>query len=261
MTSKPVFPTKLHQDMAELIRDYFLAVPGVDTVLVVNSCARGQAVPESDLDFAILTNHDITPGEVRKIETSWKIHLKTQRTFVKYQQSNQFAHLHLDIIDGTYKPGSLERGEPIDYFEIEIGNQICYSAPMGNAGPYFKELQNKWLPYYDEERRQQRLTMSRSACEYDLDHIPLFTKRELYFQSLDILFKAFQEYLQTLFISKKVYPIAYNKWIKEQIVKWLNMPDLYPMLPPILSVGNIEGDELVVKASMLRQLLNGVTND
>jgi predicted nucleotidyltransferase len=60
MTFKPSFPTKLHQDTAELVRDYFLAIPGVDTVLVVNSCARGQAVPESDLDFAILTKPDIT---------------------------------------------------------------------------------------------------------------------------------------------------------------------------------------------------------
>ena len=50
-----------------------------------------------------------------------------------------------------------EKGEPIDYFEIEIGNQICYSAPMENAGPYFKELQSKWLPYYNEELRLQRL--------------------------------------------------------------------------------------------------------
>jgi hypothetical protein len=54
MTSRPSFPTLLHQDAAELVRDYFRTIPNVDSVLVVNSCARGQAVPESDLDFAIL---------------------------------------------------------------------------------------------------------------------------------------------------------------------------------------------------------------
>jgi len=261
MDRKPIFPTKIHQDTAELIRDYFLAIPGVDTVLVVNSCARGLAVPESDLDFAILTKPGITPGEANEIESSWTRYLENQPTFLKYKQSHQFAHLHLDLIDGNYRPGSLERGEPIDYFEVEIGNQLCYSAPMDNPGPYFEELQNKWLPYYDEELRQQRLMKSRIACEYDLDHIPFFMKRGLFFQSLDILSKSFQEYLQTLFISKKVYPIAYNKWIKEQIVKWLNMPELYPKLPPVLSVGNIESNELVDKASMLRQLLNNVAND
>ena len=64
----------------------------------------------------------------------------------------------MDIIDGNYKPAILEPGEPGDSFEIEIGNQIVYSAPMNNAGPYFQQLQNKWLPYYDEELRSARLT-------------------------------------------------------------------------------------------------------
>ncbi len=109
--------------------------------------------------------------------------------------------------------------------------------------------------------RLQRLAMTRNACEYDLNHIPFFMKRELYFQAFDILCKAFQEYLQTLFIANKIYPIAYNKWIKEQIVKWLNMPDLYPKLSPILSVSDIESNEIIEKANMLRRLLNNLTNE
>jgi hypothetical protein len=53
MTLKPVFPTKLHHNTAELVNNYFRAITKVDTVLVVNACASGQAVPDSDLDFAI----------------------------------------------------------------------------------------------------------------------------------------------------------------------------------------------------------------
>ncbi|MBL0183941.1 MAG: hypothetical protein IPP96_17300 [Chitinophagaceae bacterium] len=261
MIFKPNFPTTLHQDSAELVRDYFLTIPNVDTVLVVNSCARGQAVPESDLDFAILVNPDTTPTEIRKIQADWQIYSERQPTFLKYKQSNQFAHLHLDIIDGSYTPTILEIGVASDFFEIEIGNQICYSAPMGNAGLYFQELQNKWLPYYNEELRLQRLAMTRNGCEYDLRHIPFFIKRGLYFQAFDILCKAFQEYLQTLFIANKTYPIAYNKWIKEQVVKWLNQPDLYPKLSPILSVSNIESNEINVKAKILLELLNKLTNE
>jgi predicted nucleotidyltransferase len=261
MTFKPTFPTSLHQDSAELIRDYFLRIPNVDTVLVVNSCARGQAVPESDLDFAILVNPNTTSTEIKKIEVAWQTYSNSQPTFLKYKQSNPFAHLHLDIIDGNYIPTILEIGVASDYFEIEIGNHICYSAPMDSAGNYFKELQNKWLPYYNEELRLHRLTMTRNACEYDLAHIPFFIKRRLYFQSFDILCKAFQEYLQTLFIANKTYPIAYNKWIKEQVVKWLNKPDLYPKLSPILSVSNIESNEINDKAQMLQELLNNLAND
>jgi predicted nucleotidyltransferase len=256
MTYKPSFPTMLHQDTAELVRDYFLAISNVDTVLVVNSCARGQAVPESDLDFAVLVKPETTPIQIENIETAWLSYSVNQPTFLKYKKSSQFAHLHLDIIDGSYTPTILEIGVASDFFEIEIGNQICYSAPMDHAGSYFQELQNKWLPYYNEELRLQRLTMTREACEYDLNHIPFFIKRGLYFQAFDILYKAFQEYLQTLFIANKTYPIAYNKWIKDQVVTMLNKPDLYPKLSPILSVSNIEGNEINDKVKMLRELLN-----
>ena len=249
------FPTKLHQDSAELIRDYFLAIPHVDTVLVVNSCARGKAVPESDLDFAILVNPDTSPDEIKIIEHVWRTYAEEQPTFLKYKQSSQFAHLHLDIIDGRYIPTNMEKGEPIDYFEIEIGNQICYSAPMDKPGSYFQDLRKKWLPYYDNDLRLARLTMSRNACHYDLDHIPFFIKRGLYFQAFDILYKSFQEYLQTLFIANETYPIAYNKWINEQVVKFLKKPELFPKLSPILSVTRIESNEINEKARMLRELL------
>jgi predicted nucleotidyltransferase len=194
MTFIPKFPTRLHQEAAELIRDYFLIIPDVDTVLVVNSCARGKGVPESDLDFAILVKPGITANEIKNIHTAWLTYSATQPTFLEYKHSTPFAHLHVDIIDGNYIPAIIEVGEPIDYFEVEIGNQICYSAPMENAGSYFQELQSKWLPYYSNDLRLQRLTMVHNACNYDLDHIPFFINRSLYFQAFDILCKAFQKY-------------------------------------------------------------------
>jgi hypothetical protein len=261
MINKPNFPTILHQDVAGMVSNYFLSIPTVDTVLIVNSCARGQAVAESDLDLAILVKPETTSTEIETIETSWFNYSASHPTLVSFTKSNPFAHLHLDIINGIYTPTILEIGVATDYFEIEIGNQICYSAPMYEAGIYFKELQNKWLPYYNEELRLQRFEMTRSACEYDLNHIPLFIKRGLYFQAFDLLYKAFQEYLQTLFIAQKTYPIAYNKWIKYQIVNVLNQPELYPKLSPILSVSNIESNEINNKVIMLRELLADLTFD
>lgn len=260
MALRPIFPTSLHEDAAESASEYFLAIPNVDTILIVNSCARGMAVSESDLDLAILIKPDTTPSEIKDIETDWLKFSTTQPTILRYKRSSQFAHLHLDIINGIYTPKNIEIGEPIDYFELEIGNQIRYSAPMGKAGSYFQILQGMWLPYYNEELRLIRLTASRNACEYDLSHIPFFINRGLHFQAFDILYKAFQEYLQTLFIANKTYPIAYNKWIKEQVSKWLNKPDLYPSLSPILSVSNIESNEINHKADMLRLLLNNLAN-
>lgn len=253
---KPKFPTSLHRYSAELIKEHFLKNPSVDTVLIVNSCARGQAVPESDLDFAILVKPGTDRNDIKSIEHSWEIFSEKQSTLLEFKQSSQFAHLHLDIIDGNYVPTLPEIGGPIDYFEIEIGNQICYSAPMNDPGSYFKELQNKWLPYYDEELRLQRLQVIKETCNYDLDHVPFLIKRQLYFHAFDILCKAFQKYLQTLFITNSVYPIAYNKWIKEQVAEWLKRADLYPKLSLILSITDIESKQINDKANNLRELLN-----
>lgn len=261
MSPKPVFPTQLHQDIAELARDYFRAIPNVDTVLIVNSCARGHATPDSDLDVAVLVRPEATSAEIAGIEAAWRAHIHRQPKYLAYRKSSPFAHLHLDVIDGKYTPQSIENGEPIDYFELEIGNQILYSAPFGTAGEYFRELRTKWLPYYDQELRAQRLAMCKCACEYDLNHISFFTKRGLHFQAFDILYKAFQEYLQALFIACKTYPLAYNKWIRYQLVELLHKPDIYQLLPPILSIGNIESNEVNEKAEMLRELLNALTDE
>ena len=260
MKNEPAFPTQLHENTARLVTDYFLNFPAVDTVLLVNSTARAKAVPESDLDFAILVKPGLTQTEIINMETGWQTFSEKQIIISEYKKSGPFAHLHLDIIDGQYTPGNIDAGEPIDYFEIEIGNQICHSLSMDKAGSFFQELQKKWLPYYHEELRMRRLALSEKACRYDLDHIPYLIKRGLHFHAFDILYNAFHKYLQTLFIANKIYPIAYNKWIKEQVVEWLNKPDLYLLLSTIISVHDIETDEINHKAKILGGLLNNLTN-
>ena len=260
MPGIPVFPTKIHEDTAQSVWDYFAQIPEVDTVLVVNSCARGQAVPESDLDFAILMKPDVRPSEIKMAEAAWHKHVGSHPAFARYKQSGPHALLHLDLIDGNYNPGIMEEGGGPDYFEIEIGNQVCYSAPLGEAGDYFRELQMKWMPYYDEELRLQRLAMTRESCEYELNHIPAYLERGLYFHSFDRLYVAFQKFLQAVFIAGKTYPIAYNKWIRLQVETWLNRPDLYRKLPSLLSVGNIESWEIQEKAIMIRELLDDITH-
>ena len=261
MTSLPVpsFPTTLHENVAKEIEQYFQGLPEIDTVLVVNSCARGQAVPESDLDFAILAKPATSEHQRTKIYSNWLAYSATNANIQTYKHSGAYAHIHLDIIEGKYVPQTIECGEPIDFFEVEIGNQLCYSAPMGQVGDYFLELRNKWLPYYDDTLRTERLTSLRKACVYDIDHVPKFMKRGLCFQAFEILYKAFHEYLQMLFIVNKTYPLAYNKWIKEQVVKWLALPSLYPLLPQLISITNIESDEMNDKAQMIRSLVNQLT--
>jgi hypothetical protein len=54
-----------------------------------------------------------------------------------------------------------------------------------------------------------------------------FLGRELYFQALDRFYPAFQGFLLALQFSRRTYPIAYNRWIREQVADNLGLPDLY----------------------------------
>lgn len=59
-------------------------------------------------------------------------------------------------------------------------------------------------------------------------HIPLYVRRGLYSQSLGRLWHVFQEFMQALFIAPRTYPIAYNKWVREQVEDSLGLPGSIP---------------------------------
>lgn len=254
MTADKLFPTSVHRDAAEVIVAHFAHVPGVDTVLLLNSCARGMGTPQSDLDAAVLVD-GLDSASIAHLQARWEAFYATDSTLQRLYRLGRFTAVHLDIIEGKYEPAVWDDGGGPDAFEIEIGNHIAYSAPLWRNGPKYEALRATWLPYYDETLRQQRLAMVRTACLYDLDFVPFYVGRRLYFQAFDRLYHAWQEFLQALFIARRVYPLAYNKWIRLQVADWLQLPALYAELPYILEIGRLESDELIDKAAYLRRLL------
>ncbi|HMQ63672.1 MAG TPA: hypothetical protein PKE06_23520 [Flavilitoribacter sp.] len=256
MNTSPVFPTSLHQAVADLAAGYFHRLPETDTVLVVNSCARGKAVPQSDLDMAILTNLELDPAAVAGMENAWSAFRDTQPVYDQFKRSGRFIQLHLDVIDGRFEPLDWDDGGGPDFFEVEVGNRLLYSVPLTGAGPRYQALRQQWLPYYGEALRIKRLEMVREACAHDLDHVAFYEKRDLHFQAFDRLYKGYQEFLQALFIARRTYPIAYNKWIRDQVVDILRLPELYPQLHQVMLAGNLQGGALGKKAEMLTRFLD-----
>jgi hypothetical protein len=80
--------------------------------------------------------------------------------------------------------------------------------------------------------------------------------RGLYFAAFDQQYRAFQMLLQAVFIARRTYPLAYNKWVREQVVEILELPELYAALPALLETPRLESDALVEKAAVLRELLD-----
>jgi hypothetical protein len=88
----------------------------------------------------------------------------------------------------------------------------------------------------------------------NLDHVPLFVDRGLHFQAFNRLYDALREFIQALFISRRIYPIAYDKWIRKQFHEILGEPDLYGSLVKLLEIKDFEGRALADGAENLRGL-------
>lgn len=66
------FPTALHREVADVVRSFFSAHERVDTILVVNSCARDRAVAGSDLDMAVLVAPTVPIEEIQSLTMKYK---------------------------------------------------------------------------------------------------------------------------------------------------------------------------------------------
>jgi predicted nucleotidyltransferase len=259
MTLNAAYPTAQHSDAASVITAFFAHNYDIESVLLLNSCARGKATRDSCLDIAVLARPEWLLGHEKRLETDWAAFEDHDATIRALKLTGRFSQVHLALINGVFTPTEQDEASGPDAFEVGIGNFLAYSVPLWERhtrSTYFDELKEAWLPYYDEGLRRKRLEAVRWFCLNNLAHIPLYLERGLYFQSFDRLYNAYQEFLQALFISRRTYPIAYNKWIHEQIVEILKMPELYAQLPRLFEIRDFESSELIQKAHEIERLLD-----
>ncbi len=247
----PAYPTPEHARAAQAVVELFSAVPEAEAVLLTCSCARGKASRDSCLDVSVLVPPDRTPG---RVEAFWEAH-RHDEPFRRLDAVGRYSHVDLVLLDGVFEPRPRGWTDGPDEFELEIGNALAWSVPLWARGGRLADLRQRWLPYYGDALRAARLADARRYCRNDLDHIPLYVERGLCFQSLGRLWNAFREFLQALFISRRVYPIAYDKWIREQVAEILGLEPLYRELTALFEISRLESDELAQKAAALGALL------
>jgi hypothetical protein len=207
------------------------------------------------LDILVLLSPKVLSTKRASLERQWNDLYGTDVVFKKLLKVGAYSHVDLEFVDGCFAPKPRGWTSGPDEFELDIGNTLVYSVPLFERGNRLKQLKAKWLPYYDERLRQERLKMVLLYCHNNLDHIPLYVDRGLSFQAFHRLYSAFREFLQALFISRRTYPIAYEKWIKEQVEEVLGMPELYAELPSLFEIGHFESREIAKKAELLNHLL------
>jgi hypothetical protein len=249
------YPTPEHQAAADVIVDYFVSNYQIDAVLLVNSCARGKATRDSCLDIIMLAKPDPSRSQLSDLQAGWDELEKSNEVIRTLYKVGKYSVVHPDFINGVFIPRERDEGGGPDDFEVEIGNFLAYSVPLWQGSDYLEQLKRQWLPYYDEELRRHRLDMVRWHCLNNLHHIPLYVERGLYFQSFDRLYNAYREFLQALFTARRTYPLAYNKWIQEQVEEILGLPELYRQLSHLFEIKQFESYEIAHKAQEVERLL------
>jgi hypothetical protein len=246
------YPAAAHERAAAAITEFFASRDEIDAVLLVNSCARGKATADSCLDMQVIVRPDV----VDRVDADFHTFAAESDAVAALLVAGRFSDLHLDVTDGVLIPGPIN-DEGIDWFEVSVGNLFVYSAPLFVRGDRLERLRTPWLPYYDEALRLERLQAARwFVLDNNLARIPWFLDRDLHFQAFDRFYRAFQGFLLGLHISRRMYPIAYNKWIREQIVENLGLPRLYDHLPKLFEFDRFESRALEAKAQGLRQLVD-----
>jgi len=249
------YPTPEHADAAAAVVEFFTGRGGVKAVLLTCSCARGRATPDSCVDISVLLASDLPVEDRRSLERDWTREYESNRVYQRLAGVGQYSHVDLDFTDGIFKEPSHGWTSGPDDFEVDIGNLLVYSVPLLECGARLGDLKREWLPYYGDDLRQRRRQIVTRCCVNNLRHVPLFAKRELHFQAFKRFYNALGGFLQSLFISKRVYPIAYDKWVKEQLVEILGLPEVYQTLVDLMTMRRFESDELVGKASSLEEML------
>lgn len=255
------YPTAQHRAAADRIVGFFSGQADVQAVLLTCSCARGKATRDSCLDVAVLVLPQVLAAKGQDLQQEWDSFYGSEQVFKSLLRVGEYSHVDLEFVDGSFVPPYHGWTTGADAFELEIGNLLVYSVPLWQRGDYLSQLQQDWLPYYDEGMRRARLAMVSRFCLNNLHHIPPFVERGLFFQSLNRLHDAFGEFLQALFISRRTYPIAYDKWVKEQVVEILELPELYRQLVSLLEIQDLESRELIGKAKALEGLLTAYGAD
>jgi hypothetical protein len=238
----------------EDIASYFDRKPGVDALLLTGSWARGKGdvALGADCDLTLLHNKLF---DLNMEMTSYKKWENQRNKIWKLDHLGPYSIIDLHPHDGHFLPGYHGFTSGPDDFELEIGNTLVYSRPILTCTHRLQELQKHWLPYYREELRTERLAMVTRFAQNNLDHIYPYSQRGLYFQCLKRLHLALEEVLQALFIAARRYPIAYDKWIEEQVSDILGKHELYTLLVQVVTIPQLDAQTLKEKATLLSSVL------
>ena len=249
------FPTQAHKEAFEKTVDFFKRKKGVSAITLVGSVFRGHGSYDADIDIDIFVpskniEHKLTK-EFSYLKDKMVSKLKERKDVGKFFDVG--FHV-LTLPDDLNTPSRTWISGP-DMFEINTAHYFVYCDVIFERNKLYENKRKKYVPYYKESLRKQRLADTIKYCLNNIAHIEPYVTRGLYIHALKRMRHATEEFIQALFISKRIYPIDYDKWVKYELEEILKLPRLYCELVPLYEIQNLESNELIGKGKKLEKLL------
>jgi tetratricopeptide (TPR) repeat protein len=248
------FPTPAHEQAFWEAVEFFKNKKSVLAITLGGSVMRGQGSYDADVDIDVFVKDEKEINDLGKeFDTAGPEIVNRAR---KQGGTGRFFDigLHLRLLDQKPHERSWTTGP--DEYEIELGHSFVYCKLIFERNGSWTKSREKYFPYYDEDLRMKRLKEITKYCLNNIEHIEPYVKRGLYLQALKRFHNAIEEFLQALFISRKVYPIDYDKWVKYELTEILKLSKLYKEIVSLYEIKNLESNELIEKGARLTQLFN-----
>ena len=130
MEIRAKYPTTKHEKAAEATVSFFAGLPGVESVNLTCSCARGKASRDSCVDIAVFISPNLTEECRSALEEQWNDFYKSEGVFKTLHQVGAFSHVDLEFINGEFTIPYHGWTSGPDTFELEIGNYLVYTVPL-----------------------------------------------------------------------------------------------------------------------------------
>lgn len=264
MTERILFPNDRYRAVLKNMVQYFEVYPGIFAIVLTGSLARGKAVRGSCIDLFVFVERE--QFEKLNIKSREKAYASMGGKICYYNGEVEGGIMFGDVrVDIGFTYGEFQVGHnPFDVvrdeFETTIGNLFVHCVPLFQKSTKYQRLKSKYLPYYSDTLRRERLDGTNEEFYYKTWKTRWLASRGEYFSALETLLEARRIFLQHLFIKERKYPIDYTKWLKEQCETILGMQELYPKLVTLVDGIKLSKRGIAERTTILEQIMRQCKN-